>query len=469
MPMSLRSPLVEPPEEQSTLPNSVIDYLAQQPDAEVSPEQRTEIVQRCRDADYIPKVKGAGKVFTQGGKKYQLMHNGIKVMVDGYYGAWNTDLIEKMQGHHEPQEEKVFYELSKHFTPGTAMIELGAYWAFYSLWFHKVVPNAFNICCEPDSDNKLIGETNFKLNTFTNYHFIDAAAGSTDGERIDFVGQESGKVVTVPIRTVDSVVAEYNIDKLEVLHMDVQGQEYEALLGAEQTIKEGKLRFVFISTHHYLISRDPNIHARCIEFIKGLGAHIIAEHDVHESFSGDGLIVASFAEKDKKLSVDVSRNRMATSQFRSYTNDMDIAFGAYEIQLQRALQRSRLQQHIESLEDQLQTATDDINYLASLNIKASTKQVLKAIYRSIRFRTLRLIWGTAGYANSKALDAAAVNNVSDKVAAQQLLQTISASDAANLKLVVRSNSFRAFVYEALRHLLIIIRRVIDRPKKDHHE
>ena len=46
-------------------------------------------------------------------QNYQLMHNGIKIIQDCYYGSWITTLIEILKGHHEPQEEKVFYEILK--------------------------------------------------------------------------------------------------------------------------------------------------------------------------------------------------------------------------------------------------------------------------------------------------------------------------------------------------------------------
>ena len=46
-----------------------------------------------------------------------------------------------------------------------------------------------------------------------------------------------------------------------------------------------------------------------------VGAHIIAEHDVHESYSGDGLIAASFSSVDKDFKVEVSCNRYSESLF----------------------------------------------------------------------------------------------------------------------------------------------------------
>jgi hypothetical protein len=67
--------------------------------------------------------------------RVQVMHNGIRVLADGYYGEWMTRLIELCSGCHEPQEERVFHEVMARIPAVATMIELGGFWAFYSLWF----------------------------------------------------------------------------------------------------------------------------------------------------------------------------------------------------------------------------------------------------------------------------------------------------------------------------------------------
>jgi hypothetical protein len=47
-----------------------------------------------------------------------------------------------------------------------------------------------------------------------------------------------------------------------------------------------------------------------------MGGHVFCEHSVSESFSGDGLIVASFFSCDRGLEFpDISRNQPETSLF----------------------------------------------------------------------------------------------------------------------------------------------------------
>lgn len=447
--------IIEPSEEISALPYSAIDYLANVGEREVDKDRRIQITQTCKDAEYIPKVPDAGEVVKTDGRSYQVMHNGLKVTVDGYYGEWVTNLITSLKGHHEPQEEKVFYELSKLFRPNTHMIELGSYWAYYSLWFHKATKGGHNICCEPDPRNREIGEANFALNGFDNVSFVDAAAGKDDGKIISFDAEHVDGLVSVPIRSVDSLVDQFEVNQLEVLHMDVQGAEYDALQGAVQTIKAGKLRFLFISTHHYLISRDPNIHQNCIDFIKELGGHIICEHAIHESYSGDGLIVASFLAEDKDLHVEVSDHRMADNQFRPYTKDLEIVFTGYEAQLRRLKDRTILLNgataRAEVLEEKVSKLEKDIAYLNNLNLPTAFKFFLKSLTRSIKYRVTKLIWGgSAGYRNTPAINELIGRELSTEADARQAIKVLASADATNIRLIMQEKKARKFVYESLR-------------------
>ena len=171
-----------------------------------------------------------------------------------------------------------------------------------------------------------IGQNNAHINKVEDMiSFIDAAAGSVNNKKIRFtLDSDQSQKITTKIRTVDSLTNQYGLNKVDILHMDVQGVELDALEGALNTIKAGKVRFVFVSTHHYFFSGDPMTHQKCKNFLIDNGATIIASHNVLESFSGDGLIVASFDERDRSLKIDVSLNHSDDSLFRAYEEDLSI-------------------------------------------------------------------------------------------------------------------------------------------------
>lgn len=340
---------------------SSLDVL-QYPDSpwKKTAQERAAMTIACKDADHIPRVANAGKSEQVNGKKVQIMHNGLKVLQNGYQGEWEADVISKLKGIHEPQEEKVFYEVLKKVGDGSVMMELGSWWSYYSMWFLKHVKGSRAYCTEPDPENIKLGRANAGLNGFEeekDIFFRQYASGKKDNETIEFRTEDSKKI-KVPIRTVDSIVAEENIKKLTILHFDIQGAEQDTLKGCEQSIKQGKIRFIFISTHHYSISGNPNIHQECMDFIKRNGGHIIASHTILESCSGDGLIVASFDVADQAMSVDVFRQPTDDSLFRPAEQDTLKLAESFD-GVQQSLVNNNVE--LERLKDQLRVVTTELS------------------------------------------------------------------------------------------------------------
>lgn len=71
-----------------------------------------------------------------------------------------------------------------------------------------------------------------------------------------------------------------------------------------------------VSTHHRSISGSSTTHVDCLAALQASGASILAEHSVGQSFSGDGVIVASYLEADTMLPMPpISRNDPTRSLF----------------------------------------------------------------------------------------------------------------------------------------------------------
>lgn len=285
-------------------------------------DERIGMAARCTDCATLPKVSGAGSVLTEpDGERLQLMHNGLKVIADGYCGEWMTRLIARCHGHHEPQEERVFHEIVTRLPDDAAMLELGGWWSFYTLWFLQGHPRRRGFVVEPDPSHRALGEANARRNGLAPM-FMAGFAGASASPPVPFV-TESGERVTIPRLSPASIMAEHGLDRLDLLHCDAQGAELEVLQGCAGAFAARRIGFAVVSTHHWSISGDPLTHQRCLELIKRCGGQIIAEHDVHESFSGDGLIAAYFGEKPLDWApVPISRNCYSTSLFRNPLYDL---------------------------------------------------------------------------------------------------------------------------------------------------
>ncbi len=248
----------------------------------------------CDDCEYIPKVPNAGKIFKTDGVSYQLMHNGVKILENCYYGSknstWMTNIIMGLRGHHEPQEEKVFYEILKSIPSDAIMLELGSYWAYYSMWFGKTIPNATNYLIEPCKSNLSIGKRNFELNNLTG-KFFHGYAGRAKPNQFKGVKRFS----------IDTFLEEQNIPHLNILHSDIQGGELEMLKDCRQSIDLGKIDYFFVSTH------SEKLHLDCLNFLKKNNLMIIAEHSPAESYSYDGLIVCKRSGVEGPDKIQVSK------------------------------------------------------------------------------------------------------------------------------------------------------------------
>lgn len=330
----VRPPADLPPSVSADLPPATpADPAAHLAPLPIEPVLKSRILMTvgCRDSDPIPKVPGAGGTFAApDGTRYQLMHNGLKVVEDGYCGRWMTELIRLAHGHHEPQEEWAFHQLLKQVPAGGTMLELGSNWAYYSLWFGKEVPGARLLLVEPDAVNLETGRKNFALNGMSG-EFVRASVGRTALPPRPFDTENGPNPQLVPEVCVDDLLEQFAVPRLEVLFADIQGAELDMLHGAERSIAAGRVRFVVVSTHHYLISRSPLTHEQCVAFVRDRGGHVLVEHGVGESFSGDGLIVASFDPADRHLPpIRVSRNWPSNSLFPEANHDLAAAWRAID-------------------------------------------------------------------------------------------------------------------------------------------
>jgi FkbM family methyltransferase len=276
---------------------------------------RVEMTCCCRDAEAVPKVAGAGAVFRRHGRPVQRMHQGVLVPAGGYHGAWMSEIIRRLRGHHEPQEERLVHHLLSHCRPGTRMVEVGAFWAYYSAWYLTAVPGATAVCLEPDANNADVGRETMALNGLS-ATWVAGAAGRHHVPAVLFRRESDGQARPVPVHSFGSLLGVAGAGPVELLHIDAQGAEVPFLESLADVDVRATVRFVVVSTHDVSISGSTTTHEDCLRIIRRLGGAVLDEHTVEESFSGDGLIVASFDAADVGLVLPaISRNVAAASLF----------------------------------------------------------------------------------------------------------------------------------------------------------
>lgn len=222
---------------------------------------------------------------------YLIMYNGLKVIPNSYYDNF-SDILLLNNGVHEPQEEYVFNEIISNLNfENPIMVELGAYWAFYSMSFLQKNKSGVSFLVEPDSEYIKIGKNHFEINGMTG-NFIQ-----------DFVSNNNFKI--------DSFVKKNLLSKINIVHCDIQGYEYEMLLGSLECIKNKIIDYFFISTH------SQNLHNICSEFLNSNGYKIIGSADFdNQTFCHDGVLIATSIPNHKTFNLgDKSKIELISEKY----------------------------------------------------------------------------------------------------------------------------------------------------------
>jgi hypothetical protein len=197
------------------------------------------------------------------------LHNGHRVAWRGpesYYDTF-SDILIVNRGVHEPLEEFVFQQMLPTLPPAPVMVELGAHWAHYSMWCKQARPAARCIMVEPTADGLRAGQNNFA--------------------RHGYDGTFEAGMIGTGHDSVDALLARHGVDRLDLLHCDIQGYEVEMLEGAAGALGARRIDRLFISTH------DKALHAAISRRLREFGYRIdVSSGFAEHSTSYDGFILA---------------------------------------------------------------------------------------------------------------------------------------------------------------------------------
>lgn len=250
--------------------------------------ERVELVRRSSDNTFIPKVPNAGRV--ENG--CLILHNGIRVLESSYAGEGMRMLMKQNGGVHEPQEERYYQEVLKTLPEKPVMLELGAWWGFYSLWLKQVRPHARCVLIEPNASNLMYGKVNFRLNK-TQGEFFQAFIDQAASDK---------RVEGVRVESVESLAQRFHLTHINLLHADIQGYELAMLQGASGLLNQNRIDYLFVSTH------GDELHAQCVSFMKTHGYTVAVDIPPSQAFSVDGILVAVSPRVTNCPRLELSRN-----------------------------------------------------------------------------------------------------------------------------------------------------------------
>ena len=134
------------------------------------------------------------------------------------------------------------------------VLDLGANVGFTTIDLALRFPSATIVAVEPEPDNAHV----LRLNTatFTNVHVVEAAVWRTDGAvslrdvghgEWGFVTDASALGTTVRAISMDTLMAEFGVDEIDLLKMDIEGAEHDILRGDAQWLD--RVRALYVELH----------------------------------------------------------------------------------------------------------------------------------------------------------------------------------------------------------------------------
>jgi len=227
----------------------------------------------------IPRCRHAGKKLKHNGEEIVVMSNGLVVSAHGYYGKF-SDVLVTNYGVHEAAEERLISAIFDRAPEDAVMVEVGAYWAFYTVWFLRAVLNGRAWCVEADEKNRKIGLYNLALNGVTSEDFS-----------IGFVKTGYWESYANAIGLPRSIYC---------ILIDIQGYETALVPDLVSAIASGKLQvgYIMVGTHSH------EAHEQVLtELRDDAGLRVVAALDFdNETFFHDGMIlVTSISEIDNGL------------------------------------------------------------------------------------------------------------------------------------------------------------------------
>lgn len=167
------------------------------------------------------------------------------------------------------------YELYYKLKKGDIVVDAGAYPGDYAVFASRKIGRTGKIICfEPDKKNRKILYKNLKKEGLEN--FIIVPKGLWDENKtLSFKGEDGlhstlsedsyGKIEVVKL---DDELRKLGISKVNVIKMDIEGAEIQAIKGAVETLKKNKVN-VMIASYHVVNGRTTSFFLE--EFLKNLG------------------------------------------------------------------------------------------------------------------------------------------------------------------------------------------------------
>jgi FkbM family methyltransferase len=196
-----------------------------------------------------------------------------RVVVDTKHGRFLVDPVSNLgaslasSGEYEPEMRRT---LEKFLGPGRVFVDIGANEGYFSVIGRKLVGDAGKIVAvEPQSRLLPILQENFRLNAVTGVQLVHGAVSDTPGKASLHLSPDTNTgsssldqstSYTLPteqteVMTLSELFSRQGVAGADLVKMDIEGFEYEAVLGSRELFTAGRIRAFALELHPPRIER----------------------------------------------------------------------------------------------------------------------------------------------------------------------------------------------------------------------
>ena len=184
------------------------------------------------------------------------------------------------------------YEMYRKLKEGDVVIDAGAYPGDYAVLASRRIGKSGKIICfEPDPYNREILEKNLKKEKNDNYIIIPRGLWNkntvlrlsrSDGLHSTLSAEDKGNS-DIKVTKLDDELEALGIKKVDIIKMDIEGAEIEAINGARETLKNNNV-YVTIASYHIVNGKTTSHYLE--NFLKKLGYKVKTDFPKHQTTFG---------------------------------------------------------------------------------------------------------------------------------------------------------------------------------------
>jgi FkbM family methyltransferase len=191
-----------------------------------------------------------------------------------------------LTGMYEPPVTRIF---QRHLSIGGCVVDAGANWGYFSLLVAPSVgASGAVIALEPDPRQFDALERNIALNAFHQIAPLRVAVGAAEGQAtligyeddddnrgVSRVSDEAshGRRFEVRCTTIDALTADLPSRRVDLVKIDVEGSEWDALSGMRDGLSSRRYGAVVLELHPDLLRARGIDPAECVRVLTGHGYH----------------------------------------------------------------------------------------------------------------------------------------------------------------------------------------------------